>query len=76
MLDTGAEFRIRQIEVVDSSGVAAVRFIDPRGISLCPSEEFVPASDYAAGLPGPPVIEPEIICQSGAVLRVDVSNIA
>lgn len=75
-LETGGEYRVRSIEVVDRSGILGVRFRDAFGTLLSPpsgflgSGVFVPSSQPGASV----ALESELVCPGGSNLSVDLVN--
>ena len=72
-LDPDAEFHLRGIAIYDPSGLAGFQLRDQWGNYLTDSFISVDLAMQASGTDAPP-LEPEIVCQPGAVLQLDLVN--
>lgn len=81
-LERDAEFRWRAIQVSNPGSVLGLRFHAPDGSELADGfalmEDFSGFPGAVGGVPGgtPVPIEPEVVCPIGAVLLLDVRNMA
>ena len=68
-----AEYRVRSIEVIDPSGVLALRFRDAFGTYITEHGVFCPSQDFEVSMRCVEQ-EPELVCPPGSALTVDVLN--
>ena len=81
-LQRDAEFRWRAVQVANPSSSLGLRFrcFDDAALSedYAPVENFSSLVNAVGGLPGgaPVALEDEIVCPAGAVLLLDLKNLA